>query len=314
MNEIMAKKLVSIVIPVLNEEGNLPVLYERLSTVLKNLATDYELLFINDGSSDQSLLLLKTYADRDAHIKIIDFSRNFGHQLAVTAGLDHCHGDCAVIIDADLQDPPELIIELITKWNAGYQVVYAQRVKRKGEHFIKVFTARIFYRLLKKLANIEIPLDTGDFRLIDRKVIESLKAMPERNRFIRGMVSWIGLRQTSVQYVREERLSGKTKYPLFKMIRFALTGLTSFSLVPLQLASLFGFLVSVISFLAGLYTIYLKIFTTRTIPGWTSLMIALLFLGGIQLITLGIIGEYVGRISEEVKQRPAYIIQDKINL
>jgi glycosyltransferase involved in cell wall biosynthesis len=314
MNEIMAKKLVSIVIPVLNEEGNLPVLYERLSAVLKNLATDYELLFINDGSSDQSLLLLKTFADRDAHIKIIDFSRNFGHQLAVTAGLDHCHGDCAVIIDADLQDPPELITELITKWNAGYQVVYAQRVKRKGEHFIKVFTAMIFYRLLKKLANIEIPLDTGDFRLIDRKVIESLKAMPERNRFIRGMVSWIGLRQTSVQYVREERLSGKTKYPLFKMIRFALTGLTSFSLVPLQLSSLFGFLVSGISFLAGLYTIYLKIFTTRTIPGWTSLMIALLFLGGIQLITLGIIGEYVGRISEEVKQRPAYIIQDKINL
>ncbi len=156
----MAKKLVSIVIPVLNEEGNLPVLYERLSTVLKNLAADYELLFINDGSSDQSLLLLKTFADRDAHIKIIDFSRNFGHQLAVTAGLDHCHGDCAVIIDADLQDPPELITELITKWNAGYQVVYAQRVKRKGEHFIKVFTARIFYRLLKKLANIEIPLDT----------------------------------------------------------------------------------------------------------------------------------------------------------
>ena len=310
----MGKKLVSIVIPVFNEEGNLPVLYERLSAVLKILATDYELLFVNDGSRDQSLALLKNYADRDVHIKIIDLSRNFGHQLAVTAGLDHCQGDCAVIIDADLQDPPELITELIAKWNSGYQVVYARRIKRKGEHFLKVFTARIFYRLLKKLANIEIPLDTGDFRLIDRKVINNLKAMPERNRFIRGMVSWIGLRQTSVQYVREERFSGETKYPLFKMIRFALTGLTSFSLVPLQLASLFGFLVSAISFLAGLYTIYLKIFTTQTIPGWTSLMIALLFLGGIQLITLGIIGEYIGRISEEVKQRPAYIVQDKINL
>jgi len=310
----MGKKLVSIVIPVFNEEGNLPVLYERLSAVLKILATDYELLFVNDGSRDQSLALLKNYADRDVHIKIIDLSRNFGHQLAVTAGLDHCQGDCAVIIDADLQDPPELITELIAEWNSGYQVVYARRIKRKGEHFLKVFTARIFYRLLKKLANIEIPLDTGDFRLIDRKVINNLKAMPERNRFIRGMVSWIGLRQTSVQYVREERFSGETKYPLFKMIRFALTGLTSFSLVPLQLASLFGFLVSAISFLAGLYTIYLKIFTTQTIPGWTSLMIALLFLGGIQLITLGIIGEYIGRISEEVKQRPAYIVQDKINL
>ncbi len=310
----MAKKLVSIVIPVFNEEGNLPVLYERLSAVLKIPALDYELLFVNDGSRDQSLALLKSYADQDSHIKIIDLSRNFGHQLAVTAGLDHCQGDCAVIIDADLQDPPELITELIVKWNSGYQVVYARRIKRKGEHFLKVFTARIFYRLLKKLANIEIPLDTGDFRLIDRKVINNLKAMPERNRFIRGMVSWIGLRQTSVQYVREERLSGETKYPLFKMIRFALTGLTSFSLVPLQLASLFGFLVSAISFLAGLYTIYLKIFTVQTIPGWTSLMIALLFLGGIQLITLGIIGEYIGRISEEVKQRPAYIVQDKINL
>ena len=310
----MGKKLVSIVIPVFNEEGNLPVLYERLSAVLKMPAMDYELLFVNDGSRDQSLALLKSYADLDSHIKIIDLSRNFGHQLAVTAGLDHCQGDCAVIIDADLQDPPELITELIAKWNSGYQVVYARRIKRKGEHFLKVFTARIFYRLLKKLANIEIPLDTGDFRLIDRKVINNLKAMPERNRFIRGMVSWIGLRQTSVQYVREERLSGETKYPLFKMIRFALTGLTSFSLVPLQLASLFGFLVSAISFLAGLYTIYLKIFTVQTIPGWTSLMIALLFLGGIQLITLGIIGEYIGRISEEVKQRPAYIVQDKINL
>ncbi len=310
----MAKKLVSIVIPVFNEEGNLPVLYERLSAVLKKLATDYEMLFVNDGSRDQSLTLLQTYAQQDRHIKIIDLSRNFGHQLAVTAGLDHCQGDCAVIIDADLQDPPELITELITKWNDGYQVIYAQRIKRKGEHFLKVFTAKIFYRLLKKLANIDIPLDTGDFRLIDRKVIDNLKAMPERNRFLRGMVSWIGLRQTSVKYVREERLFGETKYPLFKMIRFALTGLTSFSLVPLQLASLFGFLVSGISFLAGLYTIYLKIFTTHTIPGWTSLMIALLFLGGIQLITLGIIGEYVGRISEEVKQRPSYIIQDKINL
>jgi dolichol-phosphate mannosyltransferase len=310
----MGKKLVSIVIPVFNEEGNLVTLYDRLRAVLKKISTDYELLFVNDGSRDQSLALLKTFAHQDPQVKVIDLSRNFGHQLAVTAGLDHCRGDCAVIIDADLQDPPELIAELMDKWQNGYQVIYAQRIKRKGEPFLKVFTAKIFYRLLKKLANVEIPLDTGDFRLIDRKVIDNLNSMPERNRFIRGMVSWIGFRQTSVPYIREERFSGKTKYPLFKMTRFALTGLTSFSLVPLQLASLFGFFISAISFFAGLYTIYLKIFTTQTLPGWTSLMIALLFLGGIQLITLGIIGEYVGRISEEVKQRPSYIIQDKFNL
>jgi glycosyltransferase involved in cell wall biosynthesis len=314
MNKSMTNKSVSIIIPVFNEEGNIPVLYERLSSVVNKTGLDYELLFVNDGSTDRSIEQLRSLAQQDRQVKIIDFSRNFGHQLAVTAGLDHCRGDCAVIIDADLQDPPELIPELMKRWESGYQVVGARRIKRKGEHFLKVITAKIFYRLLKKLSNVDIPLDTGDFRLIDRKVIDSLKTMPERNRFIRGMVSWIGFQQTSVPYVREERLSGKTKYPLFRMIKFALTGLTSFSLVPLQWASYLGFLVSGISFLAGLYTLYLKFFTARTIPGWTSLMIALLFLGGIQLITLGIIGEYVGRISEEVKNRPAYIIQDKINL
>jgi dolichol-phosphate mannosyltransferase len=305
---------VSIIIPVFNEEGNVPVLYERLSVVFNKIGHNYEMLFVNDGSTDRSMPLLRALVKQDSQVKIIDFSRNFGHQQAVTAGLDHCQGDCAVIIDADLQDPPELIIELVKKWESGYQVIYAQRLKRKGEHFLKVATSKIFYRILKRLANVDIPLDTGDFRLIDRKVIDNLKAMPERNRFIRGMVSWIGFRQTSVSYVREERLSGKTKYPLFKMIKFALTGLTSFSLVPLQLASYFGFLVSGVSFLIGLYTLYLKFFTTQTIPGWTSLMIVLLFLGGIQLITLGIIGEYIGRISDEVKQRPTYIIKDKINL
>jgi len=309
----MSKMLVSVIIPVYNEEGNIQILNERLLAVLNKLDEDYQLVYVNDGSMDRSLDLLHALAERDRRVKIINLSRNFGHQLAVTAGLDHCEGDCAVIIDADLQDPPELILELIKKWKEGFQVVYAQRIKRKGESFLKVFTAKVFYRLLKKLANVDIPLDTGDFRLIDRKVLDSLKAMPERNRFIRGMISWIGFRQTSVQYVREKRLSGATNYPLFKMFKFALTGLTSFSLVPLQLASYFGFLVSGFSFLAGLYTIFLKFFTVRTIPGWTSLMIVLLFLGGIQLITLGIIGEYIGRISDEVKQRPPYIIQDKIN-
>jgi glycosyltransferase involved in cell wall biosynthesis len=309
----MGKKLVSVIIPVYNEEGNIQILHERLVSVMENLGEDFHFIYINDGSRDRSLWLLQSLAERDRRVKVISLSRNFGHQLAVTAGLDNSTGDCAVIIDADLQDPPELILELIKKWKEGFQVVYAQRIKRKGESFWKVMTAKVFYRLLKKLANVDIPLDTGDFRLIDRAVMDCLKSMPERNRFLRGMVSWIGFRQTSVQYIREKRLSGDTNYPLFKMIKFALTGLTSFSLVPLQLASYFGFLVSGISFLAGLYTIYLKIFTILTIPGWTSLMIVLLFLGGIQLITLGIIGEYIGRISDEVKQRPPYIIQNKIN-
>lgn len=309
----MKNKLISIIIPIYNEEGNIQELIKRLYSVLEKLDVDFELVFINDGSYDNSKKILTKSAEEDKRIKIIHFSRNFGHQIAVTAGIDNCNGDCAVIIDADLQDPPDLIPKLIKRWKDGYQVVYAQREKRKGESFFKLFSAKLFYRILKRLTNVNIPLNTGDFRLIDKKIINTLKQMPEKNRFIRGMVSWTGFRQTGVKYVREERFSGDTKYPLKKMIKFALTGITSFSFIPLQIATYFGFAISGISFLYALYVLYLKLFTTRTIQGWSTIMIAILFLGGVQLITLGIIGEYIGRISEEIKQRPTYIIDEKIN-
>jgi len=304
---------ISVIIPVLNEEQNITVLADRLTEVL-NKKFSYEIIFIDDGSSDGTIEKLKILTYKNKDVKVIEFSRNFGNQAAVSAGLNYCTGECAVIIDGDLQDPPELIPEMVNKWREGYDVVYAQRIFRKGESYFKRITASIFYRLLQRLTNVKIPKDTGDFRLIDRKVVHALKQMPERNRFLRGMVAWAGYRQTGIEYVRDKRFSGKTKYPLFKMLRFAVTGITSFSYLPLQLASYFGFFVSGISFISGIYVLYLKFFTDKTIQGWTSLMIALLFLGGIQLITLGIIGEYIGRMSEEVKQRPAYLIRNKYNI
>lgn len=307
------KRLVSVIISVYNEEGNIAEITNRLYVVFNKIEEDFELIYINDGSTDGSQRILEELAREDERVKIINFTRNFGHQIAVTAGIDHCNGDCAVIIDADLQDPPELIHELLKEWKNGYQVVYAQREKRKGESFFKLFTAKIFYRILKSSTDFDIPVDTGDFRLIDRKVINVLGSMPERNRFIRGMVSWAGFNQKGIKYVREERLAGETKYPLKKMIKFALTGITSFSFVPLQLATYSGFAVSALSFIYALYVIYLKLFTDKTVHGWSSLMVAMLFLGGIQLITIGIVGEYIGRISEEIKQRPAYIVSSKIN-
>lgn len=310
----MAKPKISVIIPVLNEATNIAELLQRFEAVFSKNIKDTEVIFVDDGSTDDTAGILKTRADSSRWLRLIELSRNFGNQAAVSAGLDHCTGDCAVIIDGDLQDPPELIPAMIEKWQGGYEVVYAQRQKRKGETFFKRASAAFFYRLLQKMTNVDIPEDTGDFRLIDRKVIDALGQMPERNRFLRGMVSWAGFRQTSVPYVRDERFSGETKYPFFKMLKFALTGITSFSFLPLQLASYFGFLVSGISFIAAIYVLYLKYFTDRTIQGWTSMMIALLFLGGIQLITLGIIGEYIGRMSEEVKQRPAYLIRKKTNL
>ena len=306
-------KKISVIIPVFNEEGSISELFNRLQTVLKQLKISSEIILVDDGSTDGTLPILQEFANRNNEIKLIIFSRNFGNQAAVSAGLNYCTGDCAIIIDADLQDPPELLPELIAKWQEGFEVVFAQRITRKGESLFKRMTASLFYRLLQKLTQVDIPPDTGDFRLIDRKVITTLNAMPEKNRFLRGMVSWTGFRQTGITYVREERFAGETKFPFFKMLKFALTGITSFSFIPLQLASYFGFLVSAGAFISGFYVIYLKFFTDKTIQGWTSLMIALLFLGGIQLITLGIIGEYIGRMSEEVKQRPAYLIRDTVN-
>ncbi len=309
----MAEDLISVIVPVFNEEGNIKHLYDRIRLVCEAIPENFELIFIDDGSIDNSGMIIRELAQADHDVRLLTFTRNFGHQQAVSAGLKWCHGNCAIIIDADLQDPPELIPDMLAKWREGYQVVYATRSKRMGENVLKRMTAAVFYRLMRMLSNVEIPLDTGDFRLIDRQVIDMLNEMPERHRFLRGMVSWGGFRQTGLLYERQKRFAGRTKYPMFKMFRFALTGVTSFSFIPLQFASYFGFVISAVAFLAGLYAIYLKLFTDATIQGWTSLMIAILFIGGVQLITLGIIGEYIGRISDEVKQRPPYIIRETLN-
>lgn len=303
-------KLLSIIIPVYNEEGNLELLFKRLEKVLNSTDAAAEFIFINDGSRDQSIEIIRQLAKHDPRVKFIDFSRNFGHQTAVTAGLDHCNGDAAIIIDADLQDPPEMIAELYNKWKEGFEVAYARRRSRQGENFIKKWTARVFYRLLKKITSIQIPVDTGDFRIIDRKVIDVLKQMPEQQKFLRGQISWIGFRQTAVEYDRDERHAGKTGYTYSKMIRFALDGITSFSNFPLRFATIMGFLVSAIAFLLILYALYQRLVSREFVPGWASLMLAILFMGGVQLISLGIIGEYISRMDVNVRKRPLYIVKE----
>lgn len=303
---------ISIVLPVFNESQTLPALYARLAGVMRRLGESYELVFVNDGSRDGSLDLLKKLAAEDAKIRVVSLSRNFGHQMAITCGLDRARGAAVIVMDADLQDPPELIPTLIERWREGYDVVYAVREERQGESLFKRATAALFYRLIRRLSRVEIPADTGDFRLLSRRAVEGLRATTERNRFVRGLVGWIGYRQTGVRFVREERAAGETKYPFRKMLKFAIDGITSFSFVPLQMATYFGFLISGASFLYIVYAVLQKLLTDRPVTGWTSLMVAMLFLGGVQLITLGIIGEYVGRIYEEVKQRPLYLVDETI--
>lgn len=307
----MKDKKLSVVIPIFNEEPNIELLYLRLRKVLESIPYAWDLIFVNDGSRDNSGKIVKELRIKDRRIKYIEFSRNFGHQVAVTAGVNHASGDMIVIIDADLQDPPELIVEMVKKWEEGYEVVYAKRKKRKGETWFKLWTARLFYRLLRKITNFDIPLDTGDFRLIDKKVAENLRNMPERSRFIRGMVAWSGFRTIGIEYERDERHAGETKYPFKKMLRFAIDGITSFSYFPLQLASYLGIFFAILSFIFMVIALYLHFFTQKTIQGWTSTIIAVLFIGGIQLFTLGIIGEYLARIGIDVKQRPIYVIREK---
>ena len=300
----------SVVIPIYNEEDNIIDLYNRLREVIDPMSLRYELLFVNDGSLDRSLPLVQELAMRDERVRYIDFSRNFGHQIAVTAGLDLSTGDAIVIIDADLQDPPELIVPLYQKLHQGYEVVYAKRRSRQGESAAKKFTAKLFYRILARITNISIPVDTGDFRIISRKVVDALKLMPEQSKFIRGQISWIGYRQTYVEYDRAERAGGETGYTYGKMIRLALDGITSFSDAPLKAATISGFMVSGVAFLILLYTLYARFITHEYEPGWPSLMVSVLFLGGVQLIAVGIIGEYIARLSANVRQRPLYIISD----
>lgn len=302
----------SVVIPVYNEEAVIEETYKRVKKVMDETGETYELLFVNDGSRDQSAAIIKGLAGRDNAVRLIDFSRNFGHQAAVTAGLDAAVGDAIVIIDADLQDPPEVIPQMLAKWREGYDVVYGKRLKRQGETFFKKMTAFVFYRLLRALTDNDIPVDTGDFRLIDRKVCNVIKNLHEKNRFLRGLVSWVGFRQAPVEYVRDERWAGETKYPLKKMLKFASDGIISFSYKPLRLATYLGFFLSLASFLYLLVVLYKKWFTQDTIAGWASIIGINLLFNGIVLMMLGIIGEYIGRIYEEAKNRPLYIIREKI--
>ena len=298
----------SLIVPVYNESSNLDLFYERVLKVLKPLNLSYEILFIDDGSKDDSLEKLLEIRGRDSNVKVVQFSRNFGKEIAVSAGLDLAEGKAAIPIDADLQDPPELIPSLIEKWKAGYDVVYAKRTKRMGESWLKRWTASLFYRLIAKMTNIDIPEDAGDYRLLSRAAVEQLKRLRERHRFMKGLFTWVGFKQTAVFFERDPRYSGKTKWNYWKLWNFAIEGITSFSYIPLQAASYLGLLVSVFAFFYGVFIIVFKLLHGIAVPGYASLMAAVLFLGGIQLLTLGILGEYIGRIYDEVKQRPLYVI------
>ena len=308
------KILCSVVIPIFNEELVVQETYKRLKTVMDALNEPYELLFVNDGSRDNTTNLLKKICDSDSRVKLVDFSRNFGHQMASTAGMDYSSGETIVLIDADLQDPPEIIPQMLNKWREGYDVVYGVRIKRNGETLLKKLTSKLYYRLLNSMTEVDIPLDTGDFRLIDRKVCNALKAAKEKSRYIRGLISWMGYKQTGIEYAREKRFAGETKYPFKKMLKFAFDGITSFSYKPLKLASYVGCFVSIMSFLYLLVVIYQRLFTDSTITGWASTLAVSLFFNGIILVILGIVGEYIGRIYDEVRGRPLYIVSDTRNI
>jgi len=299
----------SVIIPVFNEQEIIPQLYNRLNAAVEPITPNYEFIFVNDGSKDATLFRLIELTENDKRVKFINFSRNFGHQIAVTAGLDYCKGNAVVIIDGDLQDPPELIPELYKKYKEGNEVVYAKRVKRKGESIFKLVTAKLFYRLLKRITSVDIPMDVGDFRLVDRKIVDYLKLMPEQNKFLRGQIAWLGFRQTYVDFERDSRTTGKTGYPLSKMIKFALDGITGFSNSPLRLVTNLGLIISFVAFMVILYALYSHYFLHQTITGWTSLIISSMFIGGIQLLSVGIIGEYISRINTNVRNRPLYIVE-----
>ena len=308
-------QLLSIVIPCFNEEEVIGETIRRLQAFCAGVQDlEVELIFVDDGSRDRTRELLRAFAQVDPRVKLLGFARNFGHQIAVSAGIDAASGDAVVLIDADLQDPPEVVHEMVAKWREGYDVVYGTRTERPGESAFKLATARGFYRLLNRLSDVPIPLDTGDFRLMSRRVVDTLKSMPERDRFVRGMVSWVGFRQTALPYRRALRFAGTSKYPLRKMLRFATDGILSFSIKPLQMSITMGLAAAALSMTGIAYALFLRIFTNVWVEGWTALMIAVLFIGGVQLICVGILGEYVGRIYNEVKRRPLYVVQERIGL
>ena len=300
----------SIIVPLYNESAIIPELYKRLSEVARSIHEQYEIIFINDGSRDDTYTQIKALAANDPNIKFIHFSRNFGHQIAVSAGIDRCTGQAVVIIDGHLQDPPEVIPELHTKYLQGFKVVYAKRRSRQGESWFKKLTAKAFYRILARLTSVNIPLDTGDFRLMDRELVKYLRQMPEKNKFLRGQIAWLGFNQTFVEFDRQERKAGQTGYPFSKMLRFALDGITAFSDKPLKIATVLGFWVFFIAIGLMVYAFISHFAMGKTMPGWTSLMVSVAFLGAIQLFSLGVIGEYISRINTNVRNRPLYVIED----
>ncbi len=304
---------ISVVIPFYNEEKNVDYLFKRLIKVLDKLETTYEIICVNDGSKDETLNSLIKYhqSQPQIQIKVINLSRNFGKEIALTAGIDYATGEAVIPIDADLQDPPELIEQLVAKWREGYDVVYAMRRSRQGESWLKRFTANAFYQTIGKMSRVSIPPNTGDFRLLDRRVVEAIKKMPERNRFMKGLFAWVGFKQTSVLFDREPRFQGNTTWNYWKLWNFAIDGITSFSFLPLKVWSYIGLGVSCLSFVYASFLIIRTMFLGVDVPGYASLMVAVLFLGGVQLITLGIIGEYLGRVYEEVKGRPLYFVRER---
>jgi dolichol-phosphate mannosyltransferase len=300
----------SIVAPIYNELENLPELYRRVKEVMDSTGENWELVLVDDGSSDGSTDAICELGRQDARVRPVIFARNFGHQIAITAGWDYARGDAVVTIDADLQDPPELILDMARKWKEGYEVVYAVRAEREGQSWFKLWTASLFYRIIYRITDVKIPLDTGDFRLMDRKVVDVLKQMRERHRFPRGMSAWVGFKQIGVEYKRAARLSGETKYPFRKMFRLALNAITSFSYFPLQVATFFGFASAGIAIVAIIPVIYLRMTGSQAFFGQATTLIAVLFLGGVQLISLGVLGEYIGRLYDEAKGRPLYIVRE----
>jgi dolichol-phosphate mannosyltransferase len=305
--------MISIVVPCFNEEEVLRSTNRRLIGVLEQLSLKFEILYVDDGSIDATAEILRELQALDERIRVIRFSRNFGHQMAITAGLEHAAGDAVAIIDADLQDPPEVLADFVSKWMEGSQVVYGVRTERDGETAFKLWTAKIFYRTMGNLSDTEIPLDTGDFRLMDRRVVDALLAMPERDRFVRGMVSWLGFSQAAVPYHRAARAAGVTKFSFFKMVKFATDGIVSFSILPLRLATWVGFAASGIALLGILITVVERLMGVEgLVKGWASVLVAILFIGGVQLICMGIIGEYVGRIYGESKRRPLYVVRERL--
>ena len=312
----MEKKKVTLVIPMYYEEKVVEECYKRVKSNLEKLTNyEHEIIFVNDGSKDKTLELLEKIAENDKCVKIVSFSRNFGHQAAVTAGLQYVTGDAIVIMDADLQDPPELIPDMLKLWEEGNEVIYGKRKSRDGESAFKLLTAKMFYKTLNALSDVEIPQDTGDFRLVDRKVVDTINKLPEHNKFLRGLFSWVGYKQVPYEYERQERFAGKTKYPLNKMLKLASDGIISFSTKPLKLVGALGIISIIISIAILLYAlISYACKLNQLTAGWTSIMVAITFFAGVQLLSIWIISEYIGRIYEETKQRPQYIIKEKINI